>query len=78
MKLCTVSSDLIISRRPFAFIKGSRSSDPIDYLLCNQFEVHLSDEDSDKANGPQFIWPYFYWGILHCKGIRNNSSSEFI
>ena len=27
IKLCTVSSVLIISRRPFAFIKGSRSSD---------------------------------------------------
>ena len=50
MKLCTVSSDLIISRRPFAFIKESRSSDPIDYLLCNQCEVHLSDRDTDGQN----------------------------
>ena len=32
MQLCTVSSALIIGGRPFAFIKGSRSSDPIDYL----------------------------------------------
>ena len=50
MKLCTVSSDLIISRRPFAFIKGSRSNDLIGYLLCNQREVHFSDEERDKAN----------------------------
>ena len=78
MKICTVSSALIISRRPFAFIKGSRSSDPIDYLLCNQCEVHLSDKDTDKENGPQFIWPDFYWSILHCRDIRNHYSSEFI
>ena len=78
MKLCTVRIALIISMRPFAFIKGSRSSDPIDYLLCNQCEVHLSDEDTDKANGPQFIWSDFYWSILHCKDIRNHHSSDFI
>ena len=78
MKLCTVSSSLIISRRPFSFIKVSRYSDTIDYLLCIQLEVHLSEEDSDKANGPQFIWPYFYRGILHYKDIHNNYSSEFI
>ena len=78
MTLCTVRSALIISRRPFVFIKGSRSSYPVDYLLCNQCEVHLSDEDSDKANGPQFICPDFYWSILHCKDIHNNYSSEFI
>ena len=59
IKLCTVSSALIISRRPFSFIKVSRSSDTIDYLLFNQCEVFLSDEDTDKANGPQFIWPAF-------------------
>ena len=35
MKLCTVSSAFIISRRPFTFIKVYRSSDPIEYLLCN-------------------------------------------
>ena len=78
MKLCTVSSALIINRRPFAFINISRYSDPIDYLLCYQYEVHSSDEYSDKANGPQFIWPYFYWGIRHFKDIHNNYSSEFI
>ena len=57
MKLCTVSIAFIVSRRPVAFIKRSRSSDPIDYLLCNQCEVHFSDKDTDKSNGPQFIWP---------------------
>ena len=50
----------------------------IDYLLCNQCEVHLSDEDTDKENGPQFIWPDFYWSILCCEDIHNNYSSEFI
>ena len=69
---------MIISWRPFEFIKGYISRDPIDYLLCNQCEVHLSDEDSDKENGPQFIWPYFYWSMLHYKDIRNHYSSEFI
>ena len=78
IKPCTVSIDLIIIRRPFSFIKWYISSDPIDYLLCNQCEVHLSDEDTDKANGPQFIWPYFYWSILHCRDIRNHYSSGFI
>ena len=38
----------------------------------------MSDEESDKANGLQFIWPDFYWGILHYKDTRNNHSSEFI
>ena len=78
IKLCTFNSALIISRIPFAFIKGSRSSDPIDYLLCNQYEVHYSDKDSDKDNRPQFIWPDFYWSILHCRDIHNNYYSEFI
>ena len=40
--------------------------------------VHLSDKDSDKSNGSQFIWPNFYWSILHCKDILNNYSSELI
>ena len=31
-----------------------------------------------KANGPQFIWPDFYWSILRCEDIHNNYSSEFI
>ena len=46
MKLCTASSSLISSRRPFAFIKGSRSSDPIDYLLCNKCEVFTAKTSS--------------------------------
>ena len=33
MQLYTVRFSLIISRRPFEFTKGSRSSDQIDYLL---------------------------------------------
>ena len=33
MQLCTVSISLVIVRIPFSFIKESRSSDPIDYLL---------------------------------------------
>ena len=78
MKLCTVSIALNISRRPFTFIKGSRYSDPIGYLLCNQREVHFSDEERDKANGQKFVWPDFYWIILSYKDIRNNYSSEFI
>ena len=32
MKLYTISSSLVISRIPLVFIKGSRYSDPIDYL----------------------------------------------
>ena len=38
----------------------------------------MSDKDTDKVNGPQFIWTYFYWIILRCKDIRNHYSSEFI
>ena len=78
MALCNISSALIISRRLFAFIKGYRTSDTIDHLLYNQCEVHLSDEDSDKSNGPQFIWLDFYWSITRRKDIRNHYSSEFI
>ena len=78
MKICTVSSALIISRRLFSFIKGFRSSDPIYYSLCNKYEIHLSDKGSDKSNGPQFIWLYFYWIILNCKDVRNHYSSEFM
>ena len=69
---------VIISEIPFAFIKGYRSSDPIDYLICNQYEVHLSDKDTDKENGPQFICPDFYGSILRYKDIRNHYYSEFI
>ena len=39
MKLCTFSSALIISKRPFVFIKGYISSDSIDYVICNQCET---------------------------------------
>ena len=78
MKPCIVSIALIISRTPFSFIKGSRSSDPIKYLLFNKCEVHFSDKDSDKENGPQFIWSGFYWIILLCRDIQNHYSSEFI
>ena len=38
----------------------------------------MSDEDTDKANGLQFIWPGFYWIILHCRDIPYHYSSEFI
>ena len=51
VRLCTVLSAFIIGGRPFSFIKVSRYSDPIDYLPCNQCEVHFSDEDTDKSNG---------------------------
>ena len=78
MKFCSISSALVISGGPFTLIKGSIYVYPIDYLLFNQCEVHLSGGDSDKADGLQFIWPYFYWSIIHCKDIRNNYSSEFI
>ena len=78
MKLFNVFSDLIISRRPFSFIKGYIYIDPIDYLLCKKFEVHFSNEETDKANGPQFIWTDFYWSIIRCKDIRNHYSSGFI
>ena len=77
MKLCTVSSSLIISRRPFSFIKVSRYSDTIDYLLWNQCGVHLSDKDTNKANRLQFIWPDFYWIFIRCKDIRDHYFSEF-
>ena len=70
MYLCTVSSDLIVDRRPFVLIKGSRSIDPVDYLLYNQCKVNLNEEYTDKANGPQFIWPYCYWSILICEEIH--------
>ena len=46
MKIYSVRSALIISKNPFAFIKGYISSDPVDYLLCNQCK------DNDKANWP--------------------------
>ena len=78
MKLCTIRTALTISRKPFSFVKGSKASDPIDYLLCNQCKVHFSDEYTDKANGPQYIWPGFHWSILQCKDIHNYCSSEFI
>ena len=69
MQLCTFSSALIIGRRPFAFIKVSIYSDTIDYLLCNQYRVHLSEKDTNKENGAQFIWSYFYCSILRYKDI---------
>ena len=38
----------------------------------------MSDEYTDKANGLQFIWPFFYWSILRCEDSRNNYSSDCI
>ena len=38
----------------------------------------MSDEDSDKENGTQFIWPDFYWSIIQCKDIHDHYSFEFI
>ena len=78
IKLCTVRIVLIISRITFACIKVSRSSDPIYYLLYNQCEVHFSEAYTDKANGPQFIWPDFCWSSICYKDIRNHYSYEFI
>ena len=78
MKLCTVTSALIISKRTFAFIKGYISSDTIDYLLCNQCEVNLSEKDTNKVNGPQFIWLYILLEYSICKDIRNHYYYEFI
>ena len=78
MKLCTVISAFVISRRSFSSIKGYISSDTIDHLLCNQCEIHFSDKDIDKSNEPQFIWSTFYLIILHLKDIRNHYHSVFI
>ena len=78
MKLCTVNSVLIISRRSFVPIKWYRSSDPVNFLLCNHCEVQLSDKDTNKAYGPQFIWSYLYWNIIRYKDIRNHYSYKFI
>ena len=78
MQFRTVRSYFIIVRRNFVFIRGIRSSDPIDYLLCNQCELYLSDKYNDKENGPQFIWPDFYWSILRYEDICKYDSYEFI
>ena len=78
MHIFNIRSDLIIGRRPFLFIEIYSSSDPIDYFLWNQCGVHLSDKDTDKANGPQVIWSDFYWSILQWEDIWNQYSSEFI
>ena len=51
MQIRIVISALIIGRRTFAFIRGTRSSDRNYYLVCNKCEVHLSEEDTDKSNG---------------------------
>ena len=64
IKICTARSALIIGRISFISIKGSIYSDTIDYLLCHQCAVHLSDEDTDKEKGIQFIYIYFI-GVLY-------------
>ncbi len=49
------SSSMIIGRRNFAFLKGTRSSDPIDHLICEQCTLHLTEKDADKGNEPKVI-----------------------
>ena len=78
MQLRTISSALVMGRRKFSFIFGTRSIDPIDYLLCNQIEVHFSDDDTNKANGLKFIRTDFYRSIIRFDDIRKYSSSECI
>ena len=77
MQPCTVISSLVIGGIQFSFIKVSRSSDPIYYLLCNQCEVHLSDKNNDISHRPQFIWPVCYWSILRCEDIHNHYFLSF-
>ena len=78
MQLHNVGSALIMGMRTFVFLRWTISSDSIYYLLWNQCELHLNDKDTDKENGPQFIWTYFNWSILRCEDIHNYYNSEFI
>ena len=78
IQLYTISSALIVGRRPFESTKVSISNDPNEYLLCKQCGVNLSEKNIDKANGLQFIRPDLFWCIPCCKDIRNHYSSEFV
>ena len=78
LNLREVSSSVIIGRRNFAFLNGSRSSDPIDYLICEQCTVHLTEKDAHKGNASKATWPSFYWSILRSTEIHKKYSSSFI
>ena len=79
MCLQPVSSNLIFGKRTYSFVQSTRQSDnPINYQLCQQCTIHLSDKDSDKANEPQVIWPSFYWAILQSTDIHKCYNSKFI
>ena len=78
LNLREVSSYMINGRRNFAFLKGTRSSDQIDYLICEQCTLHLTEIDADKGNEPKVIWPAFYWSILCSGEIHKKYNSNFI
>ena len=62
----------------FAFLKGTRSGNPIDYLLCGQCTLHLTHEDAKEGNHSKVTWPAFYWSILSANNVKNKYSSKFI
>ena len=45
------------------YIINYNNTDQI-YPFCYQCATHLTYEDSDKANKPEFTWPVFIWFIL--------------
>ena len=63
MQLCTVSSAFIIGGIPFAFIKGSRYSDPIDYLICINVKYILVAKILIKQMSRN-LSDQFFWIIL--------------
>jgi hypothetical protein len=78
LNLHTVNSGVIIGRRAFSFLSGTRSDHSIDYSLCQQCTIHLTNDDKDIANKPDAIWPAFYWSILRSNEIHKYYDSNFI
>jgi hypothetical protein len=78
LNLREVSSSVIIGRRNFAFLNRTQSSDPIDYLICEQCSLHLTEKDADKGNASKVIWPGFHWSILRSAEIHKKYNSSFI
>ena len=70
LELFEVNSTVIKRRRKFKINPINYNETNEIYPFCYQCATHLTCEDSDKANKPEFTWPAFIWFILLDKDLR--------
>ena len=78
LNLQPVLSNTIKGDRPFAFVSGTRSGNPIEYQLCRQCSIHLTDPDNGIALESKNMWPGVFWYLLQSQEIYENYTPQFI